>query len=619
MKKIYLVGLSVMLASNFFAQEAPDTLNLEEITISIAATPKKDYVAGVQTLTIQEIKQLPVTSLNELLAYVGGVDIRQRGPMGTQADISIDGGTFEQTLVMINGVKLNNSQTAHNMLNLPIPFDAIKEIEIIKGSVASYYGINSLTGAVNIITKKEDYSFIEADIYAGSSFQKQDPREGSGIYGGGGVSVTGNYGTKKQSHLFSALKENSNGHRYNSYGDKVNLLYSGEYRVNKNNSIQLFGGYADNKFGANGFYAAPGDSNSVEFVKTGIVSLSSEHKFGRFSLSPKLSNRYDEDDYRYFKDNPSVARSMHYTNALMAELNGEVATKIGTFGLNLTTRFETINSSNIGNHDRNNYGAAARYFKTWKQLVFDVGAYVNYNTSYGWQVYPAANILYTINKQWTISAVASSGQRIPSFTDLFLNQAPGNVGNPNLRPENAWTYELNASYRLKSLTTEAGYFYRNIYDFIDWTRDSEFVPYSPENYGNVKVHGLYGRLRQSFVLQTDHRLGYFVNYQYLHPIDVEVDESQSKYVVESLKHQLIVGLNYSYKDLSVQLGNRLIQRELNKAYNLLDLRLSYKVKGITIYTDITNLLDAQYRESGAVPMPTRWYKLGVRYSFSAKK
>ena len=105
-------------------------------------------------ITAKDIKHLPVQNVNELLAYVSGVDIRQRGPMGTQADIGIRGSTFDQVLVMVDGVRMSDPQTGHHQMNLPVPLQMIERIEIIRGTAARRYGLNALGGVVNVITKK---------------------------------------------------------------------------------------------------------------------------------------------------------------------------------------------------------------------------------------------------------------------------------------------------------------------------------------------------------------------------------------------------------------------------------------------------------------------------------
>src|SRR5699024_4602395 len=152
--------------------------------------PFNQSARDIQVITQQQIEALPAKSLNEVLSYIGGVDIRQRGPFGTQTDISIDGGTSEQTLVLINGVKMIDAQTAHNMMNIPVPLTAIERIEVLRGAAARVYGINSLTGAINIVTKKEKHSSVTAQLQGGSSFKNKEEGDGSGIYGGGSAEVT---------------------------------------------------------------------------------------------------------------------------------------------------------------------------------------------------------------------------------------------------------------------------------------------------------------------------------------------------------------------------------------------------------------------------------------------
>jgi iron complex outermembrane receptor protein len=616
-----LVTLSLLLLSTAFSQQSNDTTKIEEVIIqgSRIQIPFSQVTRDIQVLTSEDIKRLPVKTVNELLGFVSGADVRQRGPFGSQTDISIDGGTFEQTLVLLNGVKLINSQTAHNMMNIPVPLDAIERIEVLKGPAARMYGINALTGAINIVTKKSEKSFVAVNTYAGSGFQQRDTLEGKGVYGGGGLQFTGNFGTKKQSHLVTMSKDYYNGTRYNSAIDNNRIFYNGDFRINDKNSIQLLGGYNYSNFGANGYYASPGDKQSQEIVQTGLVSLSSTHKMGIFTLSPRISNRYDDDDYRYLRYNIDKYRSRHYTNAIMAELNSAVKTKIGEFGLGVESRFESINSSNIGKHDRNNSGISAEYKGFfWKKLVVNAGAYVNYNSSFGWQVYPGADLAYLFLPGWKLSASAGSGQRIPSFTDLYLNQKPGNVGNPNLKPENAWQYEGNIQYTWKTLRVSAGYFYRDISSFIDWVRDSINVPYSPLNVGRNKIQGVNARISQQMSFKKDQQFGYFVSFNYLQPAYISSAGIQSKYVIEALRNQFIVGVNYGIKGFSIQVNNRFIERIKNKGYNLLDLRVAYFIKGFTVYADVSNLLNQTYKEAGAVPMPTRWYSLGFRYAFTKK-
>ncbi|MBA5791970.1 TonB-dependent receptor [Flavobacterium sp. xlx-214] len=620
MKNKYLFLATLFIPMVSVAQVDPSEEVMDEIIINEnrLQIPFQQSTRNTQVITKEDIKKLPVSSLNEILAYVSGVDIRQRGPFGSQADISIDGGSFEQTMVLWNGVKMSDAQTAHHSMNLPIPLEAIERIEVLKGPAARVYGINALTGAVNIVTKASIDNFIQIHAYAGSSFKDKEAGDGSGMYAGGGVQATAGVNTGKTSHLLSIGKEDYNGQRYNTASDNLKAMYQGNFNVNDANAIQWMGGYINNEFGANGYYAAPHDKESYELVETLLLSVGSTHRItDKLTIKPRISNRYNEDDYRFYRNDLSKARSLHYSNAFMFELNGSYTTDFGDFGVGYEMRLEDINSSNLGAHDRKNHGWFAEYKNTfYDKLVVNVGAYWNYNTDYGFQWYPGADVAYWFHTDWKLQASVGSSQRIPSFTDLYLNQRPGNIGNPNLKPEAAWQYELGVHYNKNNKRLVVSAFQRNISDFIDWTRVSADVPYQPQNLGNHNIKGFNVRYNQDIQVAANQTLAYTLSYQYLSPKKEDVSGVLSKYSIESLKHQAIVGLHYKYNNFGVQFQNRYVKRELNKGYFVSDLKLMYQFNKIETYLQGTNLFNSTYKEVAAVPMPSRWIQLGATYKLN---
>src|SRR5690606_12507248 len=172
------------------AQEAKQD-SIQEVTVHAnrLQIPFSKDNRNVEILNAAQIKQLPVKNLNEVLGFLNGVDLRQRGPFGAQADVSIDGGSFEQTLILVNGAKVSDAQTAHHNLNLPIPLDAIERIEVLRGAAARIYGVNALTGAINIITKSVEQTSVHANVYTGSSFKKQEEEDKDGIYYHAGTQI----------------------------------------------------------------------------------------------------------------------------------------------------------------------------------------------------------------------------------------------------------------------------------------------------------------------------------------------------------------------------------------------------------------------------------------------
>ncbi|MGE5410295.1 MAG: TonB-dependent receptor, partial [Clostridiales bacterium] len=144
------------LIPNFLqAQEEPDD---EEtiITDDVIVTAKKipvltlESVKNVLVISSEELQNVPAENIQDILGYCTGIDVKKRGPGGVQADISIRGGSFEQTLILIDGVKLSDPQTGHNSLNLPINMEDIERIEVLKGQASNIYGSNALSGVINI-------------------------------------------------------------------------------------------------------------------------------------------------------------------------------------------------------------------------------------------------------------------------------------------------------------------------------------------------------------------------------------------------------------------------------------------------------------------------------------
>ena len=143
----------------FYAQNdsIPPPKSLKEVVVSSTRIelPFSENARTLQIISAQDLKGTGALALAEALQKVVGVDIRRRGVLGTQADLYIRGGSFDQTLILIDGIKLDDSQTVHHSLNFLPPLEVIERVEIIKGPAARIFGQNAFTGAINIVTKKE--------------------------------------------------------------------------------------------------------------------------------------------------------------------------------------------------------------------------------------------------------------------------------------------------------------------------------------------------------------------------------------------------------------------------------------------------------------------------------
>lgn len=616
MTKLYFAALALISVS-LQAQVQKDTINIDEVIIheNRFSTPISKKNRNVYIIDKVTIAKLPGRSIQEILQYANGVDLRQRGPFGSQADVSVDGGSFEQTVVLLNGTKIIDSQTAHNMLNLPVPVEAIERIEIIRGPAALTYGVNSLTGAINIITKKPTKSGFLVNSYAGSNFEKDTQNTGDTFYGTG-IQAGGVLSKEKQQHSLFASHDKSNGYRYNTAFENNKIFYQGNFQLNNTNEILTSFGYINNGFGANGFYAAPGDKNSSEVVQTTFASVQSKHQLSeKWTLMPRVSYRYNYDDYRYYGiANLKAGRSQHYTNSIAAEVNTTYKMETGELGFGAEVRSEDISSSNIGTHDRENYGIYLQYRTTFiEKLDVNFGTYLNYNSDYKWQAYPGLDASYAITDAFKIIGNIGTSQRIPSFTDLYLNQRPGNIGNPNLETENAFQSEVGFKYIKRDFSFNANYFFRKISNFIDWTRNVTTEPWQSNNYGNLNTNGFNLRTNYRANLSDNSKLNINLVYSYLDfKFQDVIPVVYSKYLVSSLEHQVTNTIDFQHKNFTALFATRFNQRITGPSYWVNDFRVSQTIKKVTVYVDAQNIFNATYYEVGAVPLPSRWFSLGVK-------
>jgi len=603
-----------------------NNITIQENRLNI---PFSQQNRNIRILDQNLIRTLPVKSVNELLTYVSGVDVRQRGPWGTQSDIGMDGGTFDQTLVLINGIKISDPQTGHNMMNLPVPLDAIERIEVIRGPAARIYGVNALNGAINIITKKPSYTGVRAHVYAGSSF-KRDSSDNK-LYGGYGIQLSASIADDNVQHYLAVSREQASGFRYNTPFNNNKIFYQNNIDLNNNNAIQFLGGFIYNDFGANGFYSAPGDKESNETVQTGLLGISANLNITPYwTFKPRVSYRYNHDDYIFIRQKPEVYRNRHETHVIDAELNNTFSTDIGDFGLGLELRNERINSSNLGNWQRSNYGFFGEYsFNKVKNLLINIGAYANYNSVFGWKVLPGIDLGFTIVKDFRFFANAGAGQRLPTYTDWYY-KGPQNIGNNQLTPEYAWNFEGGFKYNNAKLNASASYFHRTTDNFIDWVKDTVTAPWQPQNFHKIRTHGFTFaadyRWSQDNVQNPDVALITGLSYTYLQSSIVdEITETGepaklSRYALENLRHQLCANANFEFfRTLNVTVAARYQQRVNYRDYTLLDTRISFTQKRYSIYADVTNLTNEQYIEAGAVPMPGRWVTLGFKWAWDYKR
>ena len=166
-KKIQLF-LTLCIYIQTFSQEKNQQLDSIVINSSRISLPFKKNSRTINIITAKDIKNSAATNVADLLQQVTGIDIRRRGTGGGQSDLYIRGGGFDQTLLLIDGIKMDDAQTGHHTMNGVLPIEVIERIEIIKGPAARIFGQNAFTGAINIVTKKKLKNKVSINAEAGS-------------------------------------------------------------------------------------------------------------------------------------------------------------------------------------------------------------------------------------------------------------------------------------------------------------------------------------------------------------------------------------------------------------------------------------------------------------------
>ncbi len=285
-------------------------------------------------ITADQIQRSPASSLAELLQQEAGVDIRRRGAMGSQADLYIRGGSFDQTLLLIDGIKLEDAQTGHHTLNAALPLELIERIEIVKGPAARVYGQNAFTGAINIVTKSKFDDAMDLR-FSGGSFEQ--------INGGFTAYKSG----QNSSHMVHTSRYTSRGYRYNTDYDQSNYTLKSSFDT-QGRPIHLLASLSERKFGANGFYASPQATDQYEATQTSLVGLRTQFNTQQWLWTPRVYWRRNQDEYIYLRNDPTVYRNLHTTNKLAAELHGQWRNNWGVTGVGLDVAQTYLSSNNLG-------------------------------------------------------------------------------------------------------------------------------------------------------------------------------------------------------------------------------------------------------------------------------
>lgn len=616
--------------------QAQNVLSLDPLSITSSRINQKVSETG-RSITVIEgkiIERLPVNSLDELLKYAASVEIQQRGPAGAQADIVVRGGTFQQVLVLMDGVKINDPITGHFSGYMPIVASQIERIEILRGPAAAAYGSEAVGAVINIISK----TF--------ATFNKEKTLQGNaGIAAGEYGYLMAHAGVQKTNekinYSVAAQTTNADGQllRGNNRGYFNNHLFSANAAIALYNKwkAMLQSSYDDRDFAAQNFYTTFVSDTAVERVRT---------FWSHAKLKREANNSSDEIDIAYkntndvFQFNPAANANDNTSGLLTLQyIHSKKVSATLFYNAGIMAEQRNIKSNDRGNHSNQHIAAFGSVTYKYKKLSFNPGVRVVSDKNYGVEILPQANLLYRTGK---LGLRANAGRAIRSadFTERYNNYnrklvTGGSIGNPDLEAERSWSYEAGADLYLKKWKISAAWFYRdqnNVIDYVatpyaDMPRKENLVPNGSyalaKNIKAVNTSGL--ELELSYQQKINEHSQLYVNAAATFLKSSSTDAVPSFYIISHARTLIQQSVVYNFKKLNVAVTS--IYKERNRAqapginafvspnYWLVNVKTAYQINRFNVFVAVNNVGNIRYSDLLGSKMPQSWTTAGVNLYF----
>ena len=628
-------GLSMlaMTAQSGYAQTdtltAVRTAQLEELVI----VGQRDdalplLVRTLVAVTQTEIDRAPSPTINELLRTLPFIDLRQRGPMGVQADISVRGGNFDQTQILLNGVNFSDPQTGHYSLDIPIELSSISRIEILQGLSAP----GAIGGALNITTGNKEKNTGNVCFSGGQH---------------GYLNVVGNttLGNEKWMSFLSASYRESKGYIPNTDFRNTNLYGYMEYS-SKIGKWEAQFGYQDKPYGAHGFYSFT-YPEQFEHTRTLLASLRWKKETDIFTFTTTAYHRTHVDRFELFRNQAPewyAGHNYHQTAVAGGDFDMNFSTLLGQTSLSAGLRNEHIFSNVLGHlmdapkpvpfegnqlYTREANRAIFRAFISqlyeYRNVAFNAGVSFHYSNDFGGKFCLAGDIRYKLNRHLLFYVAANQALRLPTFTDLFYNTAT-HQANPELKPEETMLYEIGEKFVKNAWSLSSSIFYRQGKNIIDWVYTQGREKSQSQNYSVVNAGG--GGISLQWNPALYHAKAIIrqagVSYTYT-LLNKENMQYTTSYVLDYLKHKLNVHIQHLlfsdqlkaswsftfYDRAGAYVDNASGLTTSFKPFVLTDLRLSWDEAHFTVFAEAGNLFRTTYFDFGGLLQPKSWITAGI--------
>ena len=598
------------------------TLDDVEVTGSRAPLALGQAARMVTVLSREDIQAAPVQSINDLLKMAVGVDVRQRGAIGAQTDVSIRGGTQEQIAILLNGINICDPQTGHNTLDLPCDISDIERIEVLEGPAGRIYGTSSLVGAINIVTKDVRSQKSEVKVEGGSFAY---------LSTAGRIALP--FSSLSASFTRSDGYQRSKAGNLNSNYQGIKAFWNSQFSI-LDSQFACHAGISTKGWGSNTFYSAKFDEQYEKTTKM-FAALQGNMSIGKLHFKPTIYWNRSYDRFELIRsDESKVPFNHHRTDVFGINLNSYFDWVAGRTAFGAEFRNEDIVSGNLGEPlnephgdykyglNRSNLSFHLEHNILLRRFTLSAGFIAIKNTwsEMPFTLYPGIDASYRMGNNWKVYASYNSSLRMPSFTELYYSVG-GHKADKYLKPEELSAVEAGVRYTSRILTAKASIFRHHAHNMIDWVMDSREADPVWQSVNHTKVN----TLGEEITLNSQFSiLNCQLSYCHLHQEKQEADYLQSQYSLEYLRHkvtatiqmqlteQLGLTVNYRWQD---RMGSyTTVDGEVKKyhPYSVIDARLAWTMDTYSIYVEGNNITGHHYVDYGNVSQPGCWLTGGIK-------
>jgi iron complex outermembrane receptor protein len=595
---VALAGSSTLCA---FAQQSSQTVAPVRTTVTVLGSAAPIGLGeSARTIVVSDTQQhaLAFQSIEDYLRTDASIDIQRRASAGIMSDISVRGASFEQTLVLVDGLRMDSAETAHFNLDLPVPLIALSSIDVLHGAGSTLYGSDAIGGVVDFTTSMPEVNTLRL-------------REGAGSFGENQEAVLGTLAAKRGSEVIAGDRDFSTG--FIADRDyRTEDASTDTHLISPLGSTELLFAGDDRAFGAAQFY---GNYNSWERTKgwfAGFMQQFDSH------IETAMGYRRHSDIFLLERDQPTGYKNQHIDDGFEGLLSDRRHIFRNT---TLLTGFEEttdhIRSTNLGEHGRNRgAGYGEIEWRVPGRGSISAGLREELFSGGRWASSPTLAATLWLPRSFKLRASAGYGFRIPTYIDLYYSD-PTTLGNSNLKPESAWNFEGGIDwYPTPRIGATLTVFYSPQKDTIDYTRASTSDPWQASN-----LPGLHFTGAESAVdWQANRTTRVKFSWTLLEGAQSALHGLQSEYVFNYPVNNGRVELSWNGMH-SLLLHSRLgvVQRYQQTAYPVWDASLAHESGRVRPYLQMTNLSNTGYAEILNVRMPGRSFVGGIEVTISHKR